>query len=50
MFYHIWIKFGLEDLHGMLLDNCEFRDNGFSEKHDSPYICLPYLQILLHSL
>jgi len=36
MFYHIWIKFGLEDLHGMLLDNCEFRDNSFSKKHASP--------------
>jgi hypothetical protein len=37
MFYHIWIKFGLEDLLGMLLDSCEFRDNGFSKKHDSPW-------------
>lgn len=37
MFYHIWIKFGLEELHGMLLDNCEFCDNGFSEKYASPW-------------
>jgi hypothetical protein len=30
-------KFGLEDLHGKLLDNCEFRDNGFSERHASAW-------------
>jgi hypothetical protein len=44
MFHPIWIKFVLEDLHGMLMVNCEFRVKGFSEKHDFPWgvinVCL----------
>jgi hypothetical protein len=28
-----WVKFGIEDLHEMLFENCEFRQNRYTESH-----------------